>query len=126
MGIFICAFTATGKSSVSKKYSNVIDMESTLYKYLDITTEDESSKGTDRKMNPEWPNNYFNALEQVKTQYDYILISDYICNNYLHKNNYEYWWIYPNTDLKEEYLKRCEKRGNNLEFITWYSNHWEE
>ena len=34
MGIFIYAFTATGKSTVTKKYSNVIDMESTLYKYI--------------------------------------------------------------------------------------------
>ena len=41
MGIFVYAFTATGKSSVSKKYSNVIDMESTLYKYVDNLFEDE-------------------------------------------------------------------------------------
>lgn len=126
MGIFIYAFTATGKSSISKKYSNVIDMESTIYKYLDVTTEDESSKGTDRKLNPEWPDNYFNSLNEVKDKYDYILISDDICNNYLHDNNYEYWWIYPSIDLKEEYLNRCKRRGNNQEFITWYSNLWEE
>ena len=29
MGIFVYAFTATGKSTVSRKYKNIIDMEST-------------------------------------------------------------------------------------------------
>ena len=104
MGIFIYAFTATGKSSVSKKYSNVIDMESTLYKYLDVEKEDETSKGTDRKINPSWPQNYFKALKQVKDKYDYILISDDICNQFLKENKFEYWWIYPQEDLKDEYL----------------------
>lgn len=126
MGIFIYAFTATGKSSVSKKYSNVIDMESTLYKYLDVEKEDETSKGTDRKINPSWPQNYFEALKQVKDQYDYILISDDICSQFLKENNFEYWWIYPQEDLKDEYLDRCRKRGNNLEFINWYSKLWKE
>lgn len=126
MGIFIYAFTATGKSSVSKKYSNVIDMESTLYKYLDVEKEDETSKGTDRKINPSWPQNYFEALKQVKDKYDYILISDDICNQFLKENNFEYWWIYPQEDIKNEYLDRCLKRGNNQEFIDWYSKLWKE
>lgn len=41
MGIFKYAFTATGKSTISKKYSNVIDMESTKYKYLNSNIENE-------------------------------------------------------------------------------------
>lgn len=126
MGIFIYAFTATGKSTVSKKYSNIIDMESTLYKYINIDAEDETLKSTPREINKEWPNNYFNALNEVKDKYDYILISDDICNNFLIENNYEYWWIYPNRELKEEYIKRCKDRGNNEEFIYWYSKLWEE
>ena len=126
MGIFIYAFTATGKSTISKKYSNVIDMESTLYKYLGISKEDEKLKGTNRKINKEWPDNYFKALKEVESKYDYILISDDICNNFLKVNNYEYWWVYPQIELKDEYLDRCKKRGNNDEFINWYSKLWEE
>ena len=125
MGIFIYAFTATGKTTLEKKYKNVIDMESTKYKYLD-SNNNETTKSTLRKINKDWPNNYFNALDEVKNKYDYILISDEICNEYLHKNNYEYWWIYPNKNLKIEYLKRCKNRGNNQEFINWYSKLWDE
>lgn len=126
MGIFVYAFTATGKSTLVKKYSNVIDMESTLYKYMESSNEDESLKSTVRVQNKEWPDNYFKALMEVKNKYDYILISDEICDNFLHENNFEYWWVYPKEELKKEYMKRCEKRGNNSEFIKWYSKLWKE
>lgn len=123
MGIFIYAFTATGKSTLAKKYKNVIDMESTMYKYLE-TSYNEESKGTIRKINKDWPNNYFNALKKVASEYDYILISDDICNKFLKENNFKYWWIYPQKELKDEYLERCRQRGNNVEFIKWYENNW--
>ena len=126
MGIFVYAFTATGKTSLIKKYSNVIDMESTLYKYLDILKEDEYLKGTVRNLNKCWPENYFKALEEVKDKYDYILIADEICERFLKDKNYEYWWVYSQKNLKEEYLDRCKKRGNNNEFIYWYSKFWDE
>ena len=126
MGIFVYSFTATGKSTVSKKYSNVIDMESTLYKYLNVEKEDEGLKGTDRKRNKEWPQNYFDALMEVKDKYDYILISDDVCNKFLKDNNFEYWWVYPKSELKDEYLERCKMRGNNDNFIDWYSKCWDE
>ena len=124
MGVFIFAFTATGKTSLAKKYSNVIDLESTSYKYLNVNIKDESLKSTPREENKEWPSNYFKALTEVKDKYDYILISDEICRDFLIKNNYEYWWIYPNKELKEEYLDRCRKRGNNEEFVYWYNKLW--
>ena len=126
MGIFIFAFTATGKSTVARKYKNVIDMESTRYKYLDNNVEDESLKSTKRKINKEWPSNYFKALKKVKDEYDYILIADEICNDFLINNKYDYWYVYPKRELKQEYLDRCKKRGNNEEFIYWYSKLWDE
>ena len=92
MGIFVYASTATGKSTCGKKYKNVIDMESTIYKYLNNSEEKEAIKGNkDRKLNPDWPSNYFKKLEEVKDKYDYILISDEVCNVFLLKNNYEYF-----------------------------------
>lgn len=126
MGIFIFAFTATGKSTVAKKYKNVIDMESTSYKYKDCNMEDETLKSTVRNLNEEWPENYFKALKEVKDKYDYILIADEICKDFLIDNNYEYWYVYPKRELKQEYLDRCKKRGNNEEFIFWYSKLWDE
>ena len=65
-------------------------------------------------------------MKDVKDKYDYILISDEICNSFLRDNNFEYWWVYPNRNLKQEYLERCKNRGNNDEFIYWYSKLWDE
>ena len=126
MGIFVYAFSATGKSTVAKKYSNVIDMESTLYKYLGDFEEKEYLKSTERKLNRKWPENYFEELMRVKDMYDYILISDEICDKFLQEKNFQYWWVYPQKELKEEYMERCRKRGNNNEFISWYSKRWNE
>ena len=126
MGIFIFAFTATGKSTVARKYENVIDMESTQYKYMNSNVDDESLKSTVRNVNKEWPDNYFDALEKIKDKYDYILIADEICNDFLVNNKYDYWYVYPKRKLKQEYLDRCKKRGNNEEFIYWYSKLWDE
>ena len=54
MGIFVYASTATGKSTCGKKYKNVIDMESTVYKYLNNEYEKEEAKGKlDRILNPD-------------------------------------------------------------------------
>ena len=125
MGVFIFAFTATGKTTVAKKYENVIDLESTYYKYINYT-DDESLKSTARSINEEWPNNYFEALKNVKDKYDYILIADEICNEFLINNKYDYWYVYPKRELKQEYLDRCKKRGNNEEFIYWYSKLWDQ
>ena len=57
MGVPVYAFTATGKSVVSEKYSNVIDMECTKYKYEDVTAEE--NKGTKRTLKRDWPGNYY-------------------------------------------------------------------
>ena len=126
MGIFICATTATGKSTLGKKYKNVIDMESVVFKYINEKGNDETRKSNlDRIPNPLYPQNYFDALESVKNKYDYILISDDVCMDYLIKNSYEYWQIFPAINLKDEYLKRCESRGNNKQFVKYFEQNWE-
>ncbi|MBR2969476.1 MAG: hypothetical protein IKC49_00275 [Clostridia bacterium] len=126
MGVFVYCYTATGKSTVGKKYSNVIDMESTLYKYVGKVKEIENEKGTRREINIDYPNNYFKALEEAKNKYDYILISDSICDSWLKENNIEYWQVYPNIELKQEYLERMKNRGNNQDFIDYQAKLWEE
>ena len=127
MGIFIYASTATGKSTLAKKYRNVVDMESVPFKYLNESGNNEKRKSDpNRIQNPDWPKNYFDALEKVKNKYDYSLISDDICDEFLHRNKYEYWQVYPAIELKDEFLKRCANRGNNKQFIEWYTENWDK
>ena len=114
------------KQRIAQKEQNVIDMESTLYKYIS-EKEDESTKGnSDRVLNPNWPQNYFEALEKVKDSYDYILISDNICDRWLRENKIIYYQVYPNENLLEEYVSRLTSRGNNRQFIDYFVSVWKE
>ena len=126
MGIFVYCYTATGKSTVSKKYSNVIDMESTLFKYVNTKEENEGTKGTTRERNERYPQNYFEALEQVKDKYDYILVSDNICDDYFREKKIDYWQVFPHKSLKEEYVERMKNRGNNHDFIAYQVKLWDQ
>ena len=66
-GILIAGFGAIGKTTVSKKYNNVMDLESSSFKYI-IDDElkklnPEEGKGLkSRKLNKEFPNNYYNEI----------------------------------------------------------------
>ncbi len=66
-GILIAGFGAIGKTTVSKKYDNVIDLESNSFKYI-IDDElkklnPEERKGLkSRKLNKEFPDNYYNEI----------------------------------------------------------------
>ncbi len=126
MGIFVYASTATGKSNLSKKYRNVVDMETTIYKYIDGVSDKSKKSTSNRILNPDYPNNYFNALEKAKDRYDYILIADEICDKFLFENNCDYIRVFPALELKDEYLKRCRDRGNNEAFINYYNQNWND
>lgn len=126
MGVFVYCYTATGKSTVAKKYSNVIDMESTLFKYKNTKEENEGTKGTTREVNVDYPQNYYEALEQVKNKYDYILVSDNTCDDYFRTKNIAYWQVFPHKSLKNEYVERMKKRGNNHDFIAYQIKLWDQ
>ena len=63
MGTIIAGFATCGKSILGKKYSNVIDLESSPFKNImrtDLPVEEQ--KGTIRELNPLWPQNYYDAI----------------------------------------------------------------
>ena len=78
-GIIIAAFATCGKTYLGKKYKNVIDLESSSYKYDNteiINIPPEERKGTIRRKNPNWPNNYYNAIEYNIPQSKYSFGDD--------------------------------------------------
>lgn len=64
--MIISAFPGCGKTILGIKYKNVIDLESSLYKYFfdaNITKREiEARKATPREKNPEYPKNYVKAI----------------------------------------------------------------
>lgn len=120
-GIIISAFATCGKTYLANKYKNVIDMESSNYKFDNSKLEDiptEERKGTVRPSNPNWPQNYYDAIIEATNNYDIVLVQlkpEHF--DYFDKNNIKYSIAYPNLNNFDEIRRRCVARGNNEQFI---------
>lgn len=120
-GIIIAGFSGIGKTTLSKKYKNVIDLDASEYVYdetdiLDIDIE--RRKGEYRKQNPNWPNNYIDTIKKVLDKYDIILVWDRedIIDEYI-KNEFNFIVCYPSKNDLDNYVKRYKNRGNTDKYI---------
>lgn len=119
--LIIAGFAGIGKTTLAKKYKNVIDLESSIYKWDNTGLEDvpvEQRKGTIRKVNPGWPNNYIEEIKKQSDIYDIILV--WIHPDVLEiydENNIDYVLCYPNKSSMKIYEERYKERGNNKEYI---------
>lgn len=128
VGKIISAFAGVGKSYVGKKYSSVLDLESTYYKWLENgvahLTEEERKGRKDRVLNPLWPQNYIDEILKQKDNYDIVLIQlshKRLANEqifeYFDKNKTEYCVARPNLSGWKFIEQRLRDRGNSEEFI---------
>ncbi|MBQ7917690.1 MAG: hypothetical protein IJ310_02605 [Clostridia bacterium] len=128
MGKIIAAFAGVGKSYVGKKYPNVLDLESTYYKWLEDgvahLTEEERKGNKNRVLNPNWPQNYIEEILKQKENYDIVLIqlSHARLKNekifeYFDENNIEYYVARPNLTGWKYIEQRLRDRGNTEEFV---------
>lgn len=122
-GIVIAGFAGVGKTTLSKKYKNVIDIESSPYKwdYSGVDTSNlEKLKGiNDRKENPDFPQNYIDAIKDAQTKYDIVLvwIHPEEILPYYDINNIDYYLCFPTKEALKEYENRFIGRGNNRKYI---------
>lgn len=120
-GMIIVGFATIGKSFLGKKYSNVIDLESSHYKHDNTNMTGlavEARKGTKREINQEWPENYYKAIQEAVKKYDVVLVQlkpEHF--DYFDENHIKYRIAYPNIHDWESVKKKCMDRGNNENFI---------
>lgn len=125
-GIIIAGFATVGKSVLGKKYSNVVDLESSNYKHNNNSIKNlpvEARKGTKREINKEWPNNYYKAISEAVKKYDVVLVQlkpEHF--DYFDRNNIKYSIAYPNMNNWEGVRQKCVNRGNNENFIRRLKN----
>ena len=131
-GIVIAGFAGVGKTTLEKKYKNVIDIESSPYKwdYSKVDIKDlEKLKGCKgRKINSEFPQNYINAIKEACLKYDIVLVwihpEEII--PYYDMNDIDYWLCFPSKEALIEYENRFISRGNNKEYIDKVLNDYEK
>ncbi len=121
--LIIAGFAGIGKTTLAKKYKNVVDIESSPYKwdYSNMDTRDvEKLKGLpDRKINEKFPENYIQAIKEAASKYDIVcawIHPEEILPIY-DKNNIDYVLAFPSKEALTEYKQRFLQRGNNNEYI---------
>lgn len=111
----ICGFPGVGKSYIFNNLNvKCLDSDSSEYSWI--------SPGV---RNPIFPNNYIKHIQENMHSYDCIFVSthkDVI--NMLLLNQIPITIVFPNRDLKDEYIKRYSERGNNESFIKLLDAQW--
>lgn len=117
-GIIIAGFGAIGKTTLGKKYDNIIDLESGYYQWDNTGFEHipyELRKGKkERNRNEKWPLNYHEAVLKAQKEYDIVLTSmHWHLLDFLEENKIDYYLAYPTLDSEKVLEERCYTRGNN-------------
>ena len=121
--IIISGFGGVGKTFLAKKYKNVVDLESSPYKYYysDVKTVDyEKLKGCkNRTIRKEWPENYINAIKKALTEYDIVCVRYNGDEEVDFYDTYglDYIVCYPTKSAYKKYIKRFKDRGNSKAWI---------
>lgn len=126
-GIIVVGFATVGKTTLSKKYKNVIDLESSPYRwdYSNIgNIPIEKRKGLKNRIeNSNWPQNYYDAIKKAQVEYDIVLVQLIPRHlDYFDSHNMKYIIAYPDLNTWKSVEKKCLDRGNNEYFI----NHLKE
>lgn len=141
----ISAFPASGKSTYYREWSQyskdnvwhggkrhneggglcgdkILDSDSSQFSWI----KDENGDNTDVR-NPDFPNNYIQHIKDHLETEDVIFVSSHdIVRNALEENNIDYYLVYPDKDLLEEWIYRMKNRGNNDKFIGFITSNWDK
>ena len=122
-GKLIAGFGGIGKTTLAKKYNNVLDLESSNFKYVlddelkKLKVEERKGVKT-RKFNKDFPKNYYDAIIKSLEKYDIVLISMHTeIVKLLKENKIEYIVVYPKEHMLDEIMQRFIDRGNINEFL---------
>ncbi len=115
----IAAFPGTGKSYfASNTQQSVIDLDTGTY------TRGYTDDGGVR--NPGFPNNYILAIKEHIGKTDVLFIGcqpEVIAA--LQKEGISFILVYPERELKTEYVHRFQQRNNDQPFINLLSKNWD-
>ncbi len=120
--IFAC-YATTGKTTLAKKYPYIVDLESSLFKYLqdnrdDLTNED--FKGLpNRELNPKYPDNFIQWLKKLIAEKTKIILvsSKQDVKIALDREGIDYTGVIFDQGCEDIVLKRLVDRGNNPDYI---------
>ncbi len=107
--LVVSAFPGCGKSHLfrNKGERKILDSDSSTF--------DKSN----------FPQNYIEHIKSNLGNVDLILVSSHKeVREALVDNGIEFTLVYPDNNIKEEYIKRYIDRGNNDRFVELLTNNW--
>lgn len=122
--MIIAGFPGIGKTSLSGKYNNIIDLDETRFVFLNLTEEDKK-QGYLRKYDEDYPMNYYNIIMEMTRRYDAVLIGQSKILDVLNEKSIDYILVYPERHLKQEYLDRYRQRGDSENYLSIMDANWD-
>lgn len=109
--LVVSAFPGCGKSHMFRNKGNKIILDS------------DSSKFDKSK----FPENYIKHIKSNIGKADIIMVSSHKeVREALVDNKIDFTLVYPNKDIKEDYIKRYKERGNDNNFINLLNSKWDD
>jgi len=123
--VVISAFPACGKSYMFNNYNGkpftMLDSDSSEFSWI----KDENGNNT-KERDPNFPDNYIKHIKGNMGKVDIIFVSSHeVVRGALNQNKINFFMVYPNKNMKTEWIRRFKERGNNEGFISFISNNWD-
>ena len=119
----ISGFPSIGKTTNAKLFPTIFrDLESSDYHWIKVVEMRSETTGKEKIPNPEWPNNYIDAIKALDKSgmYHNVMVSSHEdIREAMVKAGIKYTNIYPEDtpEMKKIILERVKKRGSSQEFI---------
>ena len=116
----ISAFPACGKTYVFENFKNkvILDSDSSKFSWVMVANQ--------KVRNLDFPQNYIRYIKENIGKADYILVSTHEnVRRALEEAGIDFYLIYPDRSLKEEWIGRCFLRGSGEKFCQLIADNWD-
>jgi len=149
----ICAFPACGKTHFFNNRNEdivVLDSDSSLFSWIKRKRNEEELEAARKEWdstlhlldgksyinqikdelirvrNPEFPKNYIQHIKENIGKVDYIFVSTHkAVIQALNETNIDFILVFPDRDLKAEWVGRCYLRGSGTSFCDMIIKNWD-
>lgn len=116
----ISAFPACGKTYVFENFNDKVILDSDSSKFSCVMVANQKVR------NPDFPQNYIRYIKENIGKADYILVSTHEnVRRALEEAGIDFYLIYPDRSLKEEWIGRCFLRGSGEKFCQLIADNWD-
>lgn len=117
----ISAFPACGKTYVFENFDDkvILDSDSSKFSWVIVNNQ--------KVRNPDFPENYINHIKENIGKVDYIFVSTHEnVRRALEDAGIDFYLVYPDRSLKEEWIGRCFLRGSGEKFCQLIADNWDD